>query len=411
FSSLPAPVGGVITLQPDTYYVLCGAVDIGPNRIECPSSSVISGKDPLVDSLTADPAPNRDLVSFPQGGTIRDLSLLWPVRASAVIFGASSPEPPPPPPAENCVVWNVSILGAQNAVTFRGQIGFATVSRVTATQCDRTIWQQPGAFLGESAIIALYASMIASVQSPAGARQLLLQGVAENCAASSMFIRVIDPTSVGIKIENQVLVLQFWGCSFSGPGVPSEILDLTTGATETTGTATQSEAAAMVGYTNSTTRGEISVFQPGGGTATITPTGTYVPVGDGAPGHPLYTLGASSVRFALSGGPNTDTQTIEYIGLRPCVCTVAVSLTVALAAGFLVAPRTIGARLLRNGVVEPDTTWEGGFAPGAVTATAGTVAFSTGLTLQPGDTLQLELANLGPGPGFLVVTGAEISIS
>ncbi len=90
---------------------------------------------------------------------------------------------------------------------------------------------------------------------------------------------------------------------------------------------------------------------------------------------------------------------------------MAVSLTVALAAGFIVASRTIGARILRNGVIEPDTTWEGGFTPGAIGATAGTVAFSTGLTLQPGDTLQLEIANLGPGPGFLVVTGAEISIS
>ena len=34
-------------------------------------------------------------------------------------------------------------------VRFQGQIGFATVSRLTATACERTIYQQPGAFRAE----------------------------------------------------------------------------------------------------------------------------------------------------------------------------------------------------------------------------------------------------------------------
>jgi hypothetical protein len=110
-------------------------------------------------------------------------------------------------------------------------------------------------------------------------------------------------------------------------------------------------------------------------------------------------------------GATADTQEIEYLGIRPCVCAVTVSMTAALATGFLVAPRAIGARLKRNGVVEPDTTWEGGLAPGAVLVTAGSVGFSTGITLQPSDRLQLEIANLAGAPGDLIVTGAEVSIS
>ena len=406
FATLPAPVGGVITLLPDTYYVICGTVNIGPNRIEVPPTSVLAGKDPLVDTLTANIAPVRDLVTLPQGGTIRDLALAWPVRASGVMFGEFGG-----PTAERCVAWNLSVIGAEFGVRYQGLIGAATIDRLTTTQALRSVYQSQDTESDVSFISFLSVQNVASLDQIAGGTQLRLDGGGQALAMASCFIRAGDPSIQGVFIITNWATLQFWGCAYFGPGVSSEIQDLATGAIETTGTATQSEAAAMVGYTNSTTRGEISVFQPGGGTATITPVGSYVPVGDGAPGHPLYTLGASSVRFALSGGPSTDTQTIEYIGQRPCVCTVSVSLTVALAAGFLVAPRTIGARLLRNGVVEPDTTWEGGFAPGAVTATAGTVAFTSGLTLDPGDELQLELANLGPGPGSLVVTGAEISIS
>jgi hypothetical protein len=256
--------------------------------------------------------------------------------------------------------------------------------------------------------------MIASESNPAGAKQILLQGVSDAVACSAMVVADSDPTAIGIDIPTPARSLQFWGCAFDGNGIPSSILDPNTGALLTTGTAAQSEAAAMVGYDNSTTRGSISVFQPGGGVATITPVGSYVPVGNGAPAHPLYALGSSSVRFtliSLGGAPGADVQVLEYVGIRPYVGSVTLSLSVALAGGFITTPRAIGARLLLNGAVLPDATWEGGFAPGAIAVTAGSLSFTTGITLQSGDQLQIEIANLGIDPGNLVVTGAEISIS
>jgi hypothetical protein len=402
----------VVTLLPDTYYVICGTVNIGPNRIEVPPSSVLAGKDPLVDTITADPLPIRDLVSFPQGGTIRDLALAWPVRAAAVQFGVLAS--PPAPPAANCVAWNLSILNPRDGVAFRGLVGFATVSRITARNVERTIYQAPGPALGDSAIGALYATMIASESNPAGAKQILLQGVSDAVACSAMVVADSDPTAIGIDIPTPARSLQFWGCAFDGNGIPSSILDPNTGALLTTGTAAQSESVAMVGYDNSTTRGSISVFQPGGGVATITPVGSYVPVGNGAPAHPLYALGSSSVRFtliSLGGAPGADVQVLEYVGIRPYVGSVTLSLSVALAGGFITTPRAIGARLLLNGAVLPDATWEGGFAPGAIAVTAGSLSFATGITLQSGDQLQIEIANLGIDPGNLVVTGAEVSVS
>jgi len=257
---------------------------------------------------------------------------------------------------------------------------------------------------------ALYCNQISSQGGPVGSSQIFLRGEGRSFAASACYFLALRG-DIGIQITGPWQVLQFWGCFVDGTITPSAILDIITGAVATTGTATQSEAVAMVGYDNSTTRGEIAVFQPGGGTPTVTPVGAFVPVGAGAPAHPPYALGPSTIRFQGVGGPGTATQGIEYIGLRPCVCTVSVSVTVALAAGFITTPRTIAARLLNNAIVVPDATWEGGFAPGAVSVTAGNIAFSTGITLQPGAILSLEIANLGPGPGNLVVTGAEISIS
>ena len=164
----------------------------------------------------------------------------------------------------------------------------------------------------------------------------------------------------------------------------------------------------MVGYTNSTTRGSISVFggfpQPNPGA------GSYVPIGLGVPGYPLFALSGSSVRCSLGGGATTDTQTLQYIGARPYVADVSVSVTLATATGFITASRTIGVRLLKNGAVLPGATWEGGLAPGAIAVTAAAVNFSVPDTLNPGDELKVEIANLTDG-AQLIVTGAQIVIS
>jgi len=413
FATLPAPVGGVITLNPSTYYVFCGIVDIGANRIDCPSSSVIAGRDPMLDGITRTLLSPGPIVSFEEGGTIRDISIVAIRVTVAIRFGGPGLTPPI---AQSCVVWNVALsatapgapLGG-TGIQFRGIIGQAVISRVTAVGLASTVRQGIASALGASQIGALYCNQISTSGSPAGSTQIFLEGEGGQVAASACYFAALRG-DVGISIPGPWGVCQFWGCYIEGTITPSAILDTVTGLTATTGTATQSEAVAMVGYDNSTTRGSISVFQPGGGVPTVTPVGVYVPVGNGAPAHPLYTLGASSVRFQLLGA-TAATQTIEYIGQRPYIGSVTVSLSVALAGGFITTARAIGARLLRNAAVVPDATWEGGFAPGAIAVTAGSVSFTTGITASPGSIFQIEIANLGATPGNLVVTGAEVSIA
>jgi len=394
-------VGGVITLLPDTYYVFCGAVDIGPNRIEVPPTSVLAGKDPLVDSLTADPAPPRPLLTLPQGGTVRDLALVWPVRNSAIVFGATGPTA-----ALNCVAWNLSISGAREGIALFGTIVLCTISRLVCQGLDTAVLQPPS-FEPGAAVRALYISEVASISNPASSRQIRLQGRGESLACSAL-VFFDGAGTVGIDISGPWDTLQFWGCAYFATGTPSEITDAATGATETTGTATQSEAAAMVGYSNSTTRGSISLF---GGSLQPNPgAGIYAPIGFGVIAYPLFTLSGSSVRCALGGGPTTDLQTLEYIGSRPYVADISVSCTVGTGTGFITASRTFGVRLLKNGVVLPGATWEGGLAPGAIGVTSASVAFSVPDTLESGDELKLEIANLTDA-AQLVVTGAQIVIS
>jgi hypothetical protein len=395
----------VVTLLPDTYYVICGLVNIGPNRIECPPNSVIAGKDPLVDTITAQTppfAPIRPLITFRLGGTIRDLAVIWPVRDAAIVFGAAGDEAVAP----RCVAWNLSISGARDGIALLGDIEAVTISRINCQGLDSAVIQPPFVEVVE-AIGALYLSEIASIGNPASSRQVRLQGRGKVLACSAL-VFFDGAGSVGVDISGQWDVLQFWGCAYFATGTPSQIIDASTGATETTGTATQSEAAAMVGYTNSTTRGSISLF---GGSLQPNPgAGTYAPIGFGIIGYPLFALSGSSVRCALGGGPTADLQTLEYIGARPYVADISVSCTVGTGTGFITASRTFGVRLLKNGAVLPGATWEGGLAPGAIAVTSSSVSFSVPDTLSAGDQLKIEIANLTDG-AQLVVTGAQIVIS
>ena len=413
FATLPAPVAGVITLAANTFYQICGIVDIGPNSLEGTNTTVVSGRDPLQDGITRTQLNPGPILSFPAGGTVRDLSVIATQITVCIRFGAAGVQPPA---AENCVVWNCAltaqIQGEQiggTGILFRGAIGQAVISRISAVGLDSTVRQALETPLGVSFIVALYCNQIATRFVPPGSRQIYLEGGGSQVAASACYYDG-NRQDTGIEITGEWFVCQFWGCFTSNEINSSAILDVVTGAVATTGTANQSEAVAMVGYDNSTTRGDISVFQPGIGIPTVTPVGAYVPVGAGSPLHPLYNLGSSSVKFVVDGA-TTATQRIRYTGTRPYVAVISVAVTVALAAGFITAARTIGSRLLRNGIVLPDSTWEGGFTPGAVTVTAGSIAFSYGVTLNQGDEIQLQIANLGPGPGNLVVTGAEISIA
>jgi len=324
--------------------------------------------------------------------------------ARSVKFGAYGG-----PAAENCVVWNLAIALATTGVLFEGVIGLATIDRLTTDTALESIAQGP--FLpdqGPSFISFISVQNVASLSQVAGGSQLVFRGTGEALAMASCFIRAGDPATAGVRVQTPWPTLQFWGCAYFGPGTSSEIADASTGAIETTGTATQSEAAAMVGYSNSTTRGSISLF---GGSLQPNPgAGIYVPIGQGVLAYPLFTLSGSSVRCALGGGPTTDLQTLEYIGARPYVADIAVSVTVGTGTGFITASRTFGVRLLKNGAVLPGATWEGGLAPGAIAVTSAAVSFSVPDTLEQGDELKLEIANLTDG-AQLVVTGAQIVIS
>ena len=204
FATLPAPVGGIITLNPETYYVFCGVVDIGPNQIECPSSSVVAGRDPLVDGITRTQLNPGPIVSFSEGGTIRDLSIVLTQVTAAIRFGGAGLNPPS---AINCVVFNCAIVAVLQGeglggtgVLFRGRVVRSAISRLSAVGVDATVRQVASTAFNLSQIGALYCNQISSESLIPGSRQIYLEGLGSQFAASACYFQALR-TDTGIEIS------------------------------------------------------------------------------------------------------------------------------------------------------------------------------------------------------------------
>lgn len=175
------------------------------------------------------------------------------------------------------------------------------------------------------------------------------------------------------------------------------------------------------GVTAAVAAGVATVTIPGGGSvadalggmacnnaatniATVIPAvGTFVPVGTGNPGtHPLYIADATLNDFAVAGA-TADVQTLDYAGAaaRDVIITPTVVLSTGVLGGIIAHMR-----VLQNGVQ---------VGPTLVGQTAG-LFFSTGAisgeihtNAAPGDTFQIEVANLTNGTN-VIVDFAQLSI-
>jgi len=414
FSTLPAPVAGVVTLDPDTYYVFCGNVNVGNNRIFCPPSSVIAGKDPLVDSVIYDwdGSPPQSFINFPEGGTLKDLGLRLirpPISEGpgprAIEVGASGNA------GSNCVIFNSSINAFRVGVFIPGSgaVDSIDISRQFVVNTETAV--QIGT---NSRIPAVVGSILIQNQFVIGTSTGFSRGLQfNNCAvASAAFLgnQFVANTGSCIGIQGQAAfsidTFRIASSSFDRSSAPAAVPS-SFGLGVTTENQINTNAVNCVGYPNSVTRASTTVFnvptQPNPGP------GIYVPVGLGVPVAPLFVLSPSSVRFVLDGA-TTSSQVLRYIGLDPYVSSINVNLTAGISAGFITAPRIIGVRLLKNGAVLPAATWTGGLAPGAIGQTAAAISFTVAETLDTNDELSLEVSNL-TDLAPLLITGAQIAVT
>jgi len=387
FATLPAPVGSTITLLPDTNYRFCGAVAIGAATLELPPSSMISGEDPLVDSVTS--TLNGPAIRMLEGGTVKDLSVVqvFPIRPAsgcAIQIGGG-------PLAQNSVVFNCSLRGEEAAICIEGDTVMVSIARVLSM--GSAIAVRVGAPASVTTVFALSIDQVVAANSGS---QFVGVALEPNTDVNAMSVSLSSftgslPADFGIRTAASGLIttLRVSSCAYFGPGTPSQIAQGPPLPFATTGTARNSEAVGCVGFTNSRTRAGAQIINA------FTPTtGSLVPIGTGA--GPVYTLAPGTSRFRLDGATG-PTQSLQYLGFAPADVNVTGYVSVSVGAGFALSPRIIVAAIFidRNdglGFVQAGAPFAS-TTPNFTTAAPCFIAVSEGITLEEDDKLQLRILN------------------
>ena len=141
-----------------------------------------------------------------------------------------------------------------------------------------------------------------------------------------------------------------------------------------------------------------------GGAATVIPgAGTFVRIGNGAPGHPLFIANPQNMFFNLVG-VSTDTQELQYAG--PRTVRLCIRGIVSLQEGIIGAVG-IAVQLLQNGALIPNTSIDG--QTGGLISSAGNLVTEGLVEARPGDTFTMEVANL-TNANNLTASGAILTV-
>ncbi len=131
----------------------------------------------------------------------------------------------------------------------------------------------------------------------------------------------------------------------------------------------------------------------GGAVTVIAAAGAFVPVGNGTPAHPLFVLDPSfafSIVLDPPASPNEcQFQRLRYDGVK--------ALCAAINCAVSVQEPTLGAvgyagRLTQNGVVIPNSPADA--QTGGLVTSADSLSVLGGITMNPGDIIGIEIANL-----------------
>lgn len=136
-----------------------------------------------------------------------------------------------------------------------------------------------------------------------------------------------------------------------------------------------------------------------GGVITDNPgAGTFVPIGNGQPAHPLFTLDPS-LFFAIGvvGANETQNQSLIYTGsLSLCaILTCSLSFQDPALGAFGTA-----AKLQQNGVDIPNSEQEA--QTGGLITSADSLTIQGGTLINPGDTFRPLVANMTDGGNFII---------
>ncbi len=126
-----------------------------------------------------------------------------------------------------------------------------------------------------------------------------------------------------------------------------------------------------------------------GGVNTVIPAaGTFVPIGNGAPAHPLFVANPNNLLFTLLGA-TTAAQVLRYDGVEPVRLCIRGSISVQ---DPLFTAEGFALRLLQNGAPIPNASMDG--QTGGLITSAGNIYVEALVTAANLDLFTMQLANL-----------------
>ena len=395
FATLPAPVGSVVALLPNTLYKFCGSVDIGANTLDLPNTSVAAGDDPAIDTVRGS---NGITVRATNGGTIKDISVIQTAGLGiGLLIGG------PGATWQDCVIWNLSTasIGGEG-VQILGSGAFLSIARILDRGSSTAI--RIGAAEAATTIAAANVDNQVYVPPrgvPGTGVELDASASIQQLALTESALSIADPAGFGYNLRGQVGTLRVASCAFAGSGTPSVVAQPGGLPPATVGSAIQGESVGCVGFDNSLQRGSIQIQNA------LTPIpGPGVPVPVGTPAA-SYVLDPSSIRVSLDG-PNAPAQSIRFDRLAPYSAEITVSLSVQVAIGLTFTPRIIVAGIEINGV--PTALQFAGTTPDFTSQAPVSISFTTPATLQGGDLVRLLISNQTDAANLEVVA-ARITIT
>ncbi len=383
-SDLSPAVAGVITLPVRHVVQVEGELVLPANtRLVVPDTTVLLGRDPDIDGIVGD-LDGPLIASAGNGLVVRDLFLRNPNAGGSSSCAYSTTNPLAPRVTR---IQNMSVGGQRGVV----------LENAAFVQLDVLLDRAVGdgiTFIGQC--FGVQVNSHTKLIGVAGAAVLFEVGSVVQNARFNSTNYLLGAGMVGVK--------QAAGSTLVGVGFFANTFTLT-GGVALDGISANGQVDVLFygnyGISNSQTAGSIAIANNAGNITTVIPgAGTYVNIGSGNPGvHPLYVLAPTSARCTLSQPAGAPTGALVLAGAQPVSVTVFASLSVKSVLG---TQKQVSMRVLQQPGAVPLTPAFSGITGSAATSPTGTLALVLPAQLDPGDSLEIQIANLTDGTDLIV---------
>jgi hypothetical protein len=398
-ADLPPPSGGgVRTLPVDSVVVIEGEITLPPGeRIVVPDTSILRGRDTDFDGLIGD--VDAPMIDTGGDGLVLNRLFLRNFNPGASSYCARSTSTIGQRPSR---LENLSV-GGQRGILLENTMFPAVLGLLN--RCDVV-----GLSLRGSVTNLLTEQFIMVTPTPGAVGIDIEPGstVSEVRLSESSFL-FFDPTQIGIRrVSATINNIALFDNTFFSVGL---------GGTPAMGITPDGQPNVLVftnfGIPDSKIGGNMGIpANPLLLNTTFPGINQFVPVGNGTANHPPYVLDPASARVQINPQPppllGSAGTTLEYTGIEPTNATIFASMSVAspvfggsdFSGRVVVLPAGGGPAVPLSPSFRSST--------GGAVNSANTIAFQVSSILQPGDRLQLQIANNTPGAGNLDVLACNV---